>query len=55
MKTFLLIIAASLIGCAADKPVRTNKKPKLNKIQKFMCVVRLRNQGCYDYLEKEQS
>lgn len=53
-RTLLIILAASLMGCA-DKPKTTPKKKSLNKIQKFMCVVRLRNQGCYDYIEREQS
>lgn len=54
MKTItLIILAASLMGCA-DKPKTTPKKKSLNKIQKFMCVVRLRNEGCYDYIERDQ-
>jgi len=48
-----LITTVALVSCSSSNNEVKKKKPELNKLQKTMCFLRLRNNGCDQWISEE--
>lgn len=56
MELLLLIMTgAALISCSHNTEVKKNRKEELNRIQKGLCILRLRYKGCYEWMQEHQT